>query len=170
MDRKVIFGGKPVTLTGSARKAGENAPEFVVTDQALAPVRSETFDGKIRIYSVFPSVDTSVCSLQNKRFNKEASALDDEVVVLSISVDLPFAQKRFCAAEGIDRIHVFSDYKDLDFGMKYGFVIDELRLLARGVVVVDRQGVIRHIEYVPDVSHEPDYDKALEAVKSLLAK
>lgn len=167
MDRKVTFGGKPVTLAGTLRKVGEKAPEFVVTDQSLNPVKSESFDGKIRIYSVFPSVDTSVCSLQNKRFNKEASSLGDDVVVLSISVDLPFAQKRFCAAEGVDRVHVFSDYKDLDFGMKYGFVIEELRLLARGVVVVDKNGVIRHIEYVSEIGHEPDYDKALEAVRSL---
>lgn len=168
MDNKVTFGGKPVTLVGTHRKAGEKAPEFVVIDQALNPVKSETFDGKVRIYSVFPSVDTSVCSLQNKRFNKEASALGDGVVIVSVSVDLPFAQKRFCAAEGIDRVHVFSDYKNLDFGKKYGFVIDELRLLARGVVVVDKQGVIRYIEYVPEIGHEPDYEKTLDIVRKLI--
>ena len=120
------------------------------------------------ILSVFPSVDTSVCALQNKRFNQEATRLNDQVEVVSISVDLPFAQQRFCAAEGIDRVHVYSDYRDLDFGMKYGFVIRELRLLGRGVVVIDPKGMIRHIEYVPEITHEPDYEAALKVVKSLL--
>ena len=137
MDHKVTFGGKPVTLVGNRCKVGETAPVFTVTDAGLQPVSSDVFHGKVRIYSVFPSVDTPVCSLQNIRFNREASKLGDDVVVVSLSVDLPFAQKRFCAAEGIDRVHVFSDYRELDFGMKYGFVIDSLRLLARGVVVVD---------------------------------
>ena len=127
----------------------------------------DVFHGKVRIYSVFPSVDTPVCSLQNIRFNREASKLGDDVVVVSLSVDLPFAQKRFCAAEGIDRVHVFSDYRELDFGMKYGFVIDSLRLLARGVVVVDRDDVVRYVEYVPEVTHEPDYEKALAVAREL---
>ena len=161
MDHKVTFGGKPVTLVGNRCKVGETAPVFTVTDAGLQPVSSDVFHGKVRIYSVFPSVDTPVCSLQNIRFNREASKLGDDVVVVSLSVDLPFAQKRFCAAEGIDRVHVFSDYRELDFGMKYGFVIDSLRLLARGVVVVDRDDVVRYVEYVPEVTHEPDYEKAL---------
>lgn len=160
MDHKVTFGGKPVTLVGNRCKVGETAPVFTVTDAGLQPVSSDVFHGKVRIYSVFPSVDTPVCSLQNIRFNREASKLGDDVVVVSLSVDLPFAQKRFCAAEGIDRVHVFSDYRELDFGMKYGFVIDSLRLLARGVVVVDRDDVVRYVEYVPEVTHEPDYEKA----------
>ena len=159
MDHKVTFGGKPVTLVGNRCKVGETAPVFTVTDAGLQPVSSDVFHGKVRIYSVFPSVDTPVCSLQNIRFNREASKLGDDVVVVSLSVDLPFAQKRFCAAEGIDRVHVFSDYRELDFGMKYGFVIDSLRLLARGVVVVDRDDVVRYVEYVPEVTHEPDYER-----------
>lgn len=167
MENKVLFGGNPVVLEGEHRKVGDKAPEFVLTDNALKPLLSEEFKGKVRIYSVFPSVDTPVCSLQNKRFNREAAALGDDVAILSISVDLPFAQKRFCAAEGIDRAHVLSDYQKLDFGEKYGFVMPGLRLLARGVVVVDRQDVIRYIEYVPEVTHEPDYDKALAVVKEL---
>ena len=167
MDHKVTFGGKPVTLVGNRCKVGEMAPVFTVIDNGLQPVSSDRFRGKVRIFSVFPSVDTSVCSLQNIRFNREASKLGDEVVVLALSVDLPFAQKRFCAAEGIDRVHVFSDYKELDFGMKYGFVIDELRLLARGVVVVDKDDVIRYVEYVSEITHEPDYEKALAVVREL---
>ena len=168
MDRKVTFGGKPVTLVGNRCKVGEKAPVFTVVGADLQSVRSEQFGGKVRIFSVFPSVDTPVCSLQNIRFNREASKLGDNVAVLALSVDLPFAQKRFCAAEGIDRVHVFSDYKELDFGMKYGFVIDELRLLARGVVVVDRDDVVRHVEYVPEITQEPDYDKALAVVRELV--
>lgn len=167
MDHKVTFGGKPVTLVGNRCKVGETAPVFTVTDAGLQPVSSDVFHGKVRIYSVFPSVDTPVCSLQNIRFNREASKLGDDVVIVSLSVDLPFAQKRFCAAEGIDRVHVFSDYRELDFGMKYGFVIDSLRLLARGVVVVDRDDVVRYVEYVPEVTHEPDYEKALAVAREL---
>lgn len=167
MAQKITMGGKPLTLAGEQQKVGNAAPAFILTDGNLMPAPSEQYNGKIRIYSIFPSVDTSVCSLQNKRFNKEASALGDGVVVLSISVDLPFAQKRFCAAEGIDRIHVLSDYRELDFGMKYGFVIDELHLLSRGIVVVDQHDIIRYIEYVPEVTHEPDYDQALAVVRKL---
>ncbi|WP_308502731.1 thiol peroxidase [uncultured Alistipes sp.] len=170
MENQVTFGGKPVTLAGRHCEVGEMAPSFTLVDGSLQPVASSQFSGKVRIYSVFPSVDTPVCSLQNIRFNREASQLSDEVVVLSISVDLPFAQKRFCAAEGIDRVHVLSDYRDLDFGMKYGFVLEGLRLLARGVVVVDRDDRVRYVEYVPEVTHEPDYEKALAAVRELLGK
>lgn len=170
MENQVTFGGKPVTLDGRHCEVGEMAPSFTLVDGSLQPVASSQFSGKVRIYSVFPSVDTPVCSLQNIRFNREASQLSDEVVVLSISVDLPFAQKRFCAAEGIDRVHVLSDYRDLDFGMKYGFVLEGLRLLARGVVVVDRDDRVRYVEYVPEVTHEPDYEKALAAVRELLGK
>lgn len=170
MENQVTFGGKPVTLAGRHCEVGEMAPSFTLVDGSLQPVASSQFSGKVRIYSVFPSVDTPVCSLQNIRFNREASQLSDEVVVLSISVDLPFAQKRFCAAEGIDRVHVLSDYRDLDFGMKYGFVLEGLRLLARGVVVVDRDDRVRYVEYVPEVTHEPDYEKALVAVRELLGK
>ena len=167
MDHKVTFGGKPVTLVGNRCKAGEMAPVFTVIDAGLQPVSSDVFHGKVRIFSIFPSVDTPVCSLQNIRFNREASKLGDDVVVLALSGAPPSAQNRFCAAEGIDRVHVFSDYKELDFGIKYGFVIDELRLLARGVVVVDKDDVVRYVEYVPEITHEPDYDKALAVVREL---
>ena len=167
MDHKVTFGGKPVTLVGNRCKVGETAPVFTVTDAGLQPVSSDVFHGKVRIYSIFPSVDTPVCSLQNIRFNREAARLDKDVVILSLSVDLPFAQKRFCAAEHIDNVRVYSDYRDLDFGMKYGFVIKELRLLGRGVVVVDRKGIVRYIEYVSEIKNEPDYDAALKAVREL---
>lgn len=168
MEYQVTFGGKPVRLVGRHCEVGEKAPSFTLVDGSLQCVPSERFYGKVRIYSVFPSVDTPVCSLQNIRFNREAAQLGDDVVVLSVSVDLPFAQKRFCAAEGIDRVYVLSDYRELDFGMKYGFVLEGLRLLARGVVVVDRDDRVRYVEYVPEVTHEPDYEAALEVARTLV--
>ena len=140
---KITFGGKPMTLVGKHLAAGDRAPLFEVIDQNLQPVSLTQYKDKTVVISVFPSVDTSVCALQNIRFNREATKLDGDVAILSLSVDLPFAQKRFCAAENIDNVYVYSDYRDLDFGMKYGFVIKELRLLSRGVVVIDKKGLIR---------------------------
>ncbi len=166
--QKITMGGNPVTIIGTQLKTGDKAPDFTVTDNNLNPVSLNQYKGKVIIISTFPSVDTPVCALQNIRFNKEAANLGDDVVILSISEDLPFAQKRFCAVEGINNAHVFSDYKDLDFGMKYGFVIKELRLLARGVIIIDKNGIIRYIEKVSEITHEPDYEKALKVVKELL--
>lgn len=168
MEYQVTFGGKEVRLLGRHCEVGEKAPSFTLVDGSLGCVPSDRFYGKVRIYSVFPSVDTPVCSLQNVRFNREAAQLGEDVVILSISVDLPFAQKRFCAAEDIDRVHVLSDYRELDFGLKYGFVLEGFRLLARGVVVVDRDDTVRYVEYVPEVSHEPDYEQALHVVRGLV--
>ena len=165
--KEVRFDNRPMHLAGTPKKVGDKAPSFNVVNQAMEDVSSDQFSGKVVVISVFPSVDTPVCNRQNKRFNKEAAGLGDGVAILSISADLPFAQKRFCDAEGIQNVFVYSDYQDLDFGMKYGFVIDELRLLTRGVVVIDKSGVIRHIEYVLDNADEPDYAKAIEVVKSL---
>lgn len=168
MDKpQITFWGNPVTLVGDQLHVGDKAPSFSVLDNNLQPVSLSQYAGKNIIISVFPSVDTPVCALQNIRFNKEASRLKSDVEILSLSVDLPFAQSRFCAAEHIENVHVYSDYRDLDFGLKYGFVIKELRLLARGVVVIDQEGTIRHIEYVSEVSHEPDYEAALKVVSAL---
>lgn len=164
---KITFGGHPATLFGTHLAAGDRAPVFEVTDQNLQSVSLTQFKDRNLIISVFPSVDTPVCALQNIRFNKEAAKLDKDVAILSLSVDLPFAQKRFCAAEHIENVYVYSDYRDLDFGMKYGFVIKEFRLLGRGIVVIDRKRMIRHIEYVQDVSQEPDYETALKIVETL---
>ncbi|MCC8088334.1 MAG: thiol peroxidase [Rikenellaceae bacterium] len=162
----VIFKGKSVNLLGDHLKIGDKAPEFKVTDTELNLVSSDLYKGKLVVISVFPSVDTSVCSLQNIKFNREAASLKD-TSVLAISVDLSFAQSRFCAAEGIVNLHVYSDYNLLDFGMKYGFVIEGLRLLGRGVVVIDRKGEIRYIEYLENIGSEPDYGKAITVAKQL---
>lgn len=165
--REIKFDGRPMFLVGDEKKAGDKAPSFNVVNQNMEDTSSDAFNGKVRIISVFPSVDTPVCSRQNKRFNKEASKLGGDVVILSISADLPFAQKRFCDVEGIQNAYLLSDYNSLDFGTKYGFVVDELRLLGRGVVIIDKGGTIRHIEYTADAADEVDYEKALEVVKYL---
>jgi len=166
MSRKdqVKMGGNPVTLVGEAIKVGDKAPDFTVLDSSNAPVKLSDVSGKTVLISVVPSVDTSVCAAQTRRFNEEAAKLDN-VVVYTISVDLPFALGRFCGAEGIDIVKTLSDHKDLDFGTKYGFVIEEARLLARGIVVVDPDGIVKYVEYVPEVTDHPDYTKALEAAK-----
>ena len=163
----ITFGGNPLTLAGNEIKVGAKAPDFYALNSKLQPVKLSDFDGKVRIISVFPSIDTPVCAAQTRRFNVEAANLGD-VQILTVSCDLPFALGRFCAAEGIDKEITLSDHKELDFGLKYGFVIDELRLLARGVVVVDKDGVVKHVEYVKEITEEPDYDSAIEAVKKII--
>lgn len=166
--KDITFGGNTVTVVGETIKVGDKAPEFVAVNNDLSPYESKSDSGKVRIYSVVPSLDTGVCELQTKRFNEEAAKLGDDVVIVTISVDLPFAQTRFCAVEGIDAAKTVSDYKDLDFGKKYGFIIEEFRLLTRGIVVVDKDDTVKYVEYVKEVTNHPDYDAALAAVKELL--
>ena len=163
---KITFAGNPLTLLGNEIKVGDKAPDFIAVGTGLTSVKLSDYAGKTVIIATYPSVDTSVCAAQNRRFNAEVNQLRD-VVVLSVSCDLPFAQSRFCAAEGLDNIVTISDHKDLDFGEKYGFVIKELRLLARGTVVIDKSGIVRYVEYVSEVTNEPDYDAALILVKDL---
>jgi thiol peroxidase len=165
---KVKFAGNYITLVGNEATVGEKAPDFTAVGADLKPVTLSSFDGKVKVISAFPSVDTGVCATQTRTFNKEAASLSSDIVIINISNDLPFAQKRFCGAEGIDKAITISDHKDVDFGTKYGFLIEELRLLARGVVVVDKDNVIKYVEYVPEVTTEPDYSKALEVAKSLV--
>ena len=167
-NRTVLFGGNPVALVGNGVKTGDKAPEFTVIDNGLKPVKLSDFKGKVKLISIFPSIDTSVCSIQNHKFNSEAGAYGDRVAFLAISIDLPFALKRFCGAEGINNLTTLSDHRDADFGSKYGFLIKDLRLLARGVVVIDKDDVIRHVEVVPNVGQEPNYENALKALKTLL--
>ena len=135
-------------------------------NSGLKDVRLSDYAGKIVIIAVYPSIDTGVCQAQNRRFNAEATKMED-IVVLSVSCDLPFAQRRFCAAEGLDKVITLSDHRHVDFGTKYGFLMEELRLLARGTVVVDKEGFVRYVEYVPEITQEPLYEAALEVVKQL---
>jgi thiol peroxidase len=164
----VTMGGNPVTLLGKEAKVGDKAPDFTVLKTDLTPFTLKDAGDKIKIISVVPSLDTGICELQTINFNQTASELGDDVIILTISVDLPFAQKRFCGAKGIDRVITLSDHKDLSFGLNYGFVMEEHRLLARGIVILDRDNTIRYVEYVKEVTTHPDYDKALEAVKKLI--
>ncbi len=167
-NRTVLFGGNPLALSGNEIKVGDKAPEFTVIDNGLKPVKLSDLKGKVKLISIFPSIDTSVCSIQNHKFNNEAGAYGDKVAFLAISIDLPFALKRFCGAEGLTNLQTLSDHRDADFGNKYGFLIKDLRLLARGVVIIDKDDVIRYVEVVPNVGHEPNYDNALKALKSIL--
>jgi thiol peroxidase len=164
----VTFRGNPLTLIGKELKPGDPAPDATVIKQDLTPVNIHDYKGKVLLLSVVPSLDTSVCSAQTKKFNEEASQLPDSVKVITVSMDLPFAQKRFCSAENIDKIEVLSDHREGAFGQAYGVLVKELRILSRAVFVVDPQGVIRYAEYVPEITNHPNYDAALQAVRELI--
>ncbi|MBF0510094.1 MAG: thiol peroxidase [Deltaproteobacteria bacterium] len=159
----ITMKGNPLTLTGEEVKVGDKAPDFKVVDNGLAMVGFSSYLGKVCIISAVPSLDTPVCDLETRRFNTEAANLNPDVVILTISMDLPFAQKRWCGAAGVDKVITLSDYRDAAFGLAYGVLIKELRLLARAVFVVDRQGIIRYQEIVPEIASEPNYDAALKA-------
>ncbi|PKQ60608.1 lipid hydroperoxide peroxidase [Labilibaculum filiforme] len=167
-NKKVTFAGNPMTLLGNEVKTETTALNFTALNQGLAPVQLSDFDGKVKILSIFPSIDTSVCSAQTHRFNKEASSLDKNIQIITLSNDLPFALGRFCGAEGITNLVTLSDHKELDFGLKYGFVVEELRLLARGIVVIDKNNKVKHVEYVSEMTEEPNYEVALKVAKSLV--
>jgi thiol peroxidase len=154
--------GTPVTVGEPAREANLST-SFVDSFQLLGDTQ-----GKIRLISVVPSIDTGVCDAQTRRFNQEAADLGDKVVVLTVSVDLPFAQKRWCGAAGVDRVVMLSDYKDMAFGQAYGTHVEQLRAEQRSVFVIDADNIVRYAEYVPAIGQHPDYDAALAAVKALL--
>lgn len=162
---KHTMQGNPLTLAGNALEVGQKAPDFTATKQDLSPFKLSDTEG-VRVISVVPSLDTGVCQQQTSRFNKEAQELKD-ITFITISLDLPFAQGRFCEEYDVDGEYVVSDYQNREFGEKYGFLINELKLLNRGVVVIDKDDTIKHIEYVGENTEHPDYDKALDVAKSL---
>jgi thioredoxin-dependent peroxiredoxin len=170
MERKgvVTFQGSPLTLVGSVLKVGDKAPPFAALDKDLTPVHLSDFSNKVKIISVTPSLDTPVCNLQATTFNRKAQSLSDDIALINISMDLPFAIARFCSTEGIDKLKTLSDHKEASFGIAYGVLVEELRLLARSIFVVDKTDTIRYIEIVPEMTNEPDYDKALEAARGLV--
>ncbi|MCK1991850.1 thiol peroxidase [Peribacillus muralis] len=161
----VTFKNNPITLVGQELKVGDKAPDFTVLANDLSPVTLSDSKGSVRIISVVPSVDTGVCDAQTRKFNEEASKLGN-VKVLTISNDLPFAQKRWCAASGLDNVQVLSDHRDLSFGEAYGVVMQELRLLARSVFVVNSSDEIVYVEYVSEGTDHPNYEGAIEAAKA----
>jgi thiol peroxidase len=163
----ITMKGNPLTLLGPALKAGDKAPEVELLGNNLRPVRLSSFQDKVLIIASVPSLDTSVCDMETRKFNEAAADLGDGVVVLTISMDLPFAQKRWCGAAGIENVITLSDHRDGSFGLAYGVLIKELRLLARAVFVVDRDRVVRYIQLVKEVTEEPDYQAALSAAKGL---
>lgn len=165
---KVTLKGNPLTVLGEELKVGDKAPDAVFVNGSMEEKHLKDLLGKVLIISSVPSLDTPVCDIETKRFSKEVDALGGEVEVLTVSMDLPFAQKRWCGAEGVENVKVFSDHKYASFGEKFGVLIKELRLLARVVFVLDREGVVRHIDWVKEVGEEPDYDRVMEAAKGLV--
>lgn len=163
----ITFKNNPVTLLGTEVKVGDKAPNFSVLANDLSPVTLEDSAGKVRLISAVPSLDTGVCDQQTRKFNEAAAELGENVVVLTLSVDLPFAQKRWCAAAGIENVQTLSDHRDLSFGQAYGVAIEELRLLARAIFVVDAQDNVTYVEYVSEATTHPDYEAAIAAVKAL---
>ena len=164
----VTMKGQPLTLLGDGLKVGDKAPNFEVIANDLSQVKFSSFRGKVCIISSVPSLDTGVCDMMTRRFNEEAGGLDQDVAVLTISMDLPFAQKRWCGAAGVKNVQTLSDHREASFGKAYGVLIKGLRLLARAVFVVDKQGIIRYTEIVADLTNEPNYEAALKATKGLL--
>ena len=157
----------PLTLMGNEVKVREMAPDFVVLDNNLSPVKFSSFRGKTCIISSVPSLDTPVCDMETRKFNEEAGRLGGDVAVLIISMDLPFAQKRWCGAAGVTKVQTLSDHRDASFGTSYGVLIKELRLLARAVFLVDRKGILQYIQLVKEVTKEPDYEAVLNTLKKL---
>ncbi len=164
----ITFQGNPLTLLGPALKPGDKAPAFTLLDGEMNPFGLKDLSEKIKMISVTPSLDTPVCDLQLRRFNTEAAGLPGDVMVLNVSMDLPFAIARFCTSAGIDRAKALSDHRDAGFGLAYGVLIKELRLLARAIFVVDRNDVIRYVEIVPEITDHPDYEKAVAAAKQIV--
>lgn len=163
----ITMKGNPLTLVGKDLQVGDPAPDFEVLDNDLSPVRLSSYRGKVCVISSVPSLDTPVCDMESRRFNEEADKLSADVQILTISMDLPFAQKRWCGAAGVDKVVTLSDHRNASFGTAYGVLIKELRLLARAVFILDREGIVRYIQIVKEATDEPDYDAVLEAVKKL---
>ena len=169
LKRTVTLQGRTLTLVGKHLKVGDNAPDFKVISNDMTPMKfHRTYRGKIVLILSVPSLDTPVCDMETRKFNSQAQNLSSDVEIIAISMDLPFAQKRWCGANGINRVKTYSDYIKADFGKSYGVLIKELRLLARCVFVIDKEGIIRYIQLVEEISKEPNYDEALNALKSIL--
>lgn len=162
----ITFMGNPLTVAGNQLAVGDKAPEFTTVNTELAPVSLKDLQG-VKVFSVVPSIDTGVCQVQTKKFNEAVDKLDG-ITLATISLDLPFAQGRWCGAEGLENSLILSDYQDRDFATKYALLIDQLKLLARAVIVLDKDNTIKYVEYVSEVTNEPNYDAALEVAKSLI--
>ncbi|WP_123041219.1 thiol peroxidase [Cohnella candidum] len=167
-ERAAKFKGNPITLVGPELKVGDQAPDFTLNKNLLETASLKDYAGKVKLISVVPSVDTGVCDAQTRRFNEEAAKLGDNVIVLTVSADLPFAQSRWCAAAGVDRVVLLSDYKSNSFGQAYGVLIKEFALDMRSIFVVDANDKITYVEVLPEMTEHPNYEAAIAAVKELL--
>lgn len=164
----IKIGGNPVTLVGNEVHVGDTAPDFTTLNNEFSPVKFSDFKGKTNIIVSVLSIDTKTCDLETKRFNQEAGKLGDDVNVLTISMDLPPAQARWCGAADVKNVTMLSDFRDKEFGENYGLLIKENGLLARAIFIVDKDGKVQYIQYVEEASKEPDYTTALDAVKKVL--
>jgi thiol peroxidase len=164
----ITMHGNPLTLLGQPVAVGEQAPDAMVLANDLSPVKLSDFHGKVLIIATVPSLDTAVCDLETRRFNQEAAKLGDDIRILTISTDLPFAQKRWCGAAGVEHVQTLSDHRETAFGLAYGILIKELRLLARAIFILDRAGTIRYIELVTEQATEPNYDAVLTVARELV--
>jgi thioredoxin-dependent peroxiredoxin len=163
----ITFQGNPLTLVGPELNVGDKAPDFLLLDGDLKEFRLKDFAGRIKVISVTPSLDTPVCDIQARRFNQEASRLSGDIIVMNVSMDLPFAISRFCAAAGIERVRAFSDHREASFGNAFGVLIKELRLLARAVFIVGKKDIVEYQEIVPEITHLPDFDAALGVINRI---
>ena len=164
----ITIHGKPLTLVGQEVKVGDPAPDFQVLANDLSPFTLSSLKGKVAIICSVPSLDTPTCDIETRWFNEEAAKLGPDVEILTISMDLPFAQKRWCGAAGVERVKTYSDHRDAAFGQAYGVLIKELRLLARAVFVVDKSGTLRYVQVVKELGNEPNYNEVLQAVGRLI--
>jgi thiol peroxidase len=159
--------GNPLTLVGKELGIGDPAPDAELLDNSSNPVKLSSFQGKVCVILSVPSLDTPVCDMETRRFNEAAGKLGSDVVILTVSMDLPFAQKRWCGAAGVQRVITLSDHRDANFGTAFGILVKELRLLARSIFVLDRRGIIQYIQHVKELSQEPDYDAVIKAVQKI---
>jgi len=164
----VSMKGQSLTLLGNEVEVGQKAPDFEVVTNDLSTVRFSSFHGKICVISSVPSLDTAVCDMQTRRFNEEAIKLGEDVVVLTISMDLPFAQKLWCGTAGVKNVQTLSDHREASFATAFGVLIKDVRLIARAVFIVDKDGIIRYIQIVDELTNEPDYQSVLDAVRELI--
>ncbi len=163
----VTMHGNPLTLIGKELSVGDSAPELELLDNDLNPIKLSSYRGKVCVISSVPSLDTPTCDMETRRFNEAAGQLGEDVVILTVSVDLPFAQKRWCGAAGVEKVVTLSDHRETAFGTAFGVLIKELRLLGRSIFILDRKGIIQYIQNVTELSEEPDYDVVLEAVQKI---
>lgn len=164
----ITFKGNPISVSGTELRVGDKIPDFTLTGTDLQDIGLSAFSGKVLVIACAPSLDTPVCSTQTKQFNEKAASLSGDIVVLTVSRDLPFAQKRWCGAEGVEGAVCASDYKHRSFGPQFGCVWEDAGLLCRAVFVVDKEGVIQHVEYAAEIAEEPDYHAALAKAKELV--